>query len=126
VPVFAYGSATFPAFYLLDSGSTARSITTPLQAAQIAQMHWALGNGTGLVVGNPIPTDEAIPPAEWAGWLAEAASRAARDGISGQAVTPYLLAQVAEISGGRTVRANIALLVDNARLAAEVAVALHT
>jgi pseudouridine-5'-phosphate glycosidase len=77
-----------------------------------------------MVVGNPIPRKDAIPPEEWADWLRQARLAAEHDGIRGQAVTPYLLARVAEISRGRTVDANIALLVNNARVAAEIAVAL--
>jgi pseudouridine-5'-phosphate glycosidase len=83
-----------------------------------------LGSSAGIVLGNPIPAEDAIAPEEWTAWLRQARQAAERDGIRGQAVTPYLLARVAEISEGRTVDANVALLVNNARVAAEIALAL--
>lgn len=124
VPVFSYRQEAFPAFYLRDSGMTVPSIASTLDAARIAQVQWALGHETGILVGNPIPAEHAVSPQRWQGWLREAERNAARDGIRGKDVTPYLLAQVAAASNGETVLANIALLESNAGLAAQIAVAL--
>jgi pseudouridine-5'-phosphate glycosidase len=124
VSVYAYGTDRFPAFYLTDSGQHATRVRTPREIAAIAQAGWTVGHEAAVLVGNPIPSDAAIGPKEWTAWLHIATEAATRDGISGKAVTPYLLAAVAEASGGRTVDANIALLRSNARLAGEIAVAL--
>ena len=124
VPVVVYGADEFPAFYSRASGHRA-----PLRldrAADIAQMmraKWALGIGGGLCVANPIPAAAEIPAAEIAGAIDEALAEMAARGIGGKAATPFLLARVNEISGGRSLEANIALIENNAELGAEIAVA---
>jgi pseudouridine-5'-phosphate glycosidase len=124
VPVVGYRSERFPAFYVRDSGLPVPCLPDAATVARAATAQWALGSTAGMVVGNPIPASAAIDPEQWSGLLTQAMEAAERDGVRGQAVTPYLLAQVARISEGRTVRANVALLVNNARLAAEIALAL--
>jgi pseudouridine-5'-phosphate glycosidase len=124
VPVVGYGTDRFPAFYLRDSGLPVPCLPDARAVARAAQAQWELGSTAGMVVGNPIPRGHAIAPERWDAWLARARVSAEREDIRGQAVTPYLLAQVAEMSGGETVEANIALLVNNARVAAEIALAL--
>src|SRR5947209_663868 len=124
VPVVGYRTARFPGFYLLDSGLAVPCVPDATTVARSARAQWSVGITAGMVVGNPVPTESAIAPELWAAWLAEARAGAERDGVRGQAVTPSLLARVAEISAGRTVEANIALLINNARLAAEIARAL--
>lgn len=124
VPVFSYRTADFPGFYLRASGVCTPRLASADEVARTARMHWELGLSTGLVLGNPIPAHEQIPPDAWHEWLRVARGAAERDRIGGKAVTPYLLDRVAALSDGRTVRANIALLESNASLAAEIASAL--
>lgn len=126
VPVFAYRTRRFPAFYLASSGAEVPEVKTAAEIAETARLQWELGYPAGLVVGNPIPTEEAVAAEEWEEWLTAAEAEAARQRIRGKEVTPFLLGAVAEHSHGRTVRANIALLRHNARLAAEIAVHFYS
>ena len=125
VPVVGYQTDVFPAFTCRGSGLplTAR-VESPDEAAAVMRRHWELGGG-GLLFANPIPRRRRAAAGR-AGGLdrleAEARSLGAA-GIAGQAVTPFLLARLAEISGGRTLRANIALLKHNARVAGQIAAA---
>jgi pseudouridine-5'-phosphate glycosidase len=98
-------------------------VETPAEAAAVFGAHVRTGGG-GAVLGQPCPADVAVPPDEFDSWLAEAEREAAAAGVAGAKVTPFLLARLAELSGGRTLTANRALIVANARLAAEVAAAL--
>jgi pseudouridine-5'-phosphate glycosidase len=125
VPVVGYRTDRFPAFYLTDSGQQVPCLPSAVAVAVAASTAWSLGSEAGMVVGNPIPEKDAIEPALWNRWIEAARQRAERERVSGKSVTPYLLAHVAESSVGRTVRANIALLENNARVAAEIALALH-
>ncbi len=122
VPVLAYGTDDFPAFYSRTSGLKAdHRFDTPAEIAEVIHHHRALGAGTGLLIANPIPAEHAIElHAEIAVAVAEAAAR----GIGGKALTPFLLARLNEITAGRSLSANIALVRNNARLAAQIAVAL--
>jgi pseudouridine-5'-phosphate glycosidase len=127
VPVFSYRSDYFPAFYLSSSGIRVSRIESPRDIADTAHAQWDdLGYQAGLVVGNPLPSADAIPEPEWNLWMGRATESARQQGIYGSAVTPYLLARVAEYSGGQTVEANMALLRRNAALAAQIALALST
>ena len=121
VPTYAFGSDTFPAFYLRSNGMPVPCLDSPAEAADIARAHWALGLQSGLVLGNPLPVDEAIAPEDWGRWLERAREEGAATGVCGTDVTPFLLARVAEHSDGQTVRANMALLQRNARLAGLIA-----
>ncbi|WP_341861429.1 pseudouridine-5'-phosphate glycosidase [Gymnodinialimonas sp. 57CJ19] len=122
VPVFAYGQDAFPAFWSRDSG-----LTAPLRAdtaAQIAQSHLMrtrLGLPGGQLVTNPIPLADEIPAATLAPIIAQAQSEADAKGISGKQVTPFLLQRLFELTDGATLTSNIALVRNNARLAAAVA-----
>jgi pseudouridine-5'-phosphate glycosidase len=122
VPVLGYRTEGFPAFYVgASAGSVSARVETAGEAAAVFAAHVRMGGG-GAVLARPCPADVAIPPAEFDAWLAQAEQEAA--GVSGPRVTPHLLARLAELSGGRTLAANRALIAANARLAAEVAVAL--
>jgi pseudouridine-5'-phosphate glycosidase len=117
VPVLGYRVDTLPLFYAAAGGPPVSArIESPAEAAGAARAHWELGGG-GLLVGRPPdePLDDVEP-------LIEQALRAAHDdGISGQAVTPYVLSYLHRESGGRTQRANKALIAQNSRLAGEIA-----
>jgi pseudouridine-5'-phosphate glycosidase len=124
VPVVGYGTGHFPAFYSVSSSlPTSTRVDTPAQAAELARTHWELGGG-GVLLANPLPADAAIPNSEVEQWIEAAHKEAEQQGISGQAVSPYLLKRVSELSQGRSLQANLALLNNNARLAAEVATEL--
>jgi pseudouridine-5'-phosphate glycosidase len=124
VPVIGYGTSEFPAFHVRSSGEpvTAR-VETPEEAAALLATHWGLGLG-GVVLAQPVAGDLALAADELEAALAEAERQAAARGIRGPALTPYLLARLAEITGGKTLRANQELVVANARLAARVGRAL--
>ena len=124
VPVIGYGTDAFPAFHAVDSGlAVAQRADNPAAAAAIMRAHWAMGLAGGLVIANPCPADAAIPKAIIDGWVALALNAARDNGVVGHAVTPFLLADLAERSGGQTLTANVALLRANAAVAAAIAVA---
>ena len=124
VPVVGYGCDTLPAFYVRSSGlRLILRADTPNQVAQLCRAHWALGLG-GVLVTVPIPEDDALAPGEAEEATAQALAEAAAQGVTGSATTPFLLKRMVEISGGATLKANVALLRNNASVAARVAVAL--
>ncbi|HEY3549830.1 MAG TPA: pseudouridine-5'-phosphate glycosidase [Gaiellaceae bacterium] len=120
VPVLGFRTGTLPLFYAAAGGPPVSArVESAEEAARVAEAHWDLGGG-GLLLGRPPddPLDGVEPLVE------EALAAAAAAGVSGQAVTPYVLAHLHRESGGRTETANKALVGQNARLAGEVAVAL--
>lgn len=124
VPVIGYGVDQFPAFQVRGSGLPVdRQVDTPAAAAAIVQAQSRLALG-GMVIGVPVPDTEALEAEEVEAWVAEAMADAAQDGIRGKRITPYLLKRLAELSGGKTLSANIALLENNARVAGKIAAAL--
>jgi pseudouridine-5'-phosphate glycosidase len=123
VPVVGYGTDEFPAFYQRSSGRPVSArVDTPAQAAAFVSAHWDL-DGSGVVVAQPVAEGLALAREEMEQVAAEAEADAAARGIRGPALTPFLLANLAERTGGRTLKANQALVVANARLAARVALA---
>jgi pseudouridine-5'-phosphate glycosidase len=124
VPVLGYGCDEFPAFYLKTSDEpvTAR-VDSPAATAAVLKAHWELG-GRGVVVAQPLADDDGLDATEWQRALDEAQRQAGEQGVRGKALTPYLLARVAEITGGKTLRVNQRLIVANAKLGALVASAL--
>jgi pseudouridine-5'-phosphate glycosidase len=124
VPVAGYGTDEFPAFYLATSGRPVSArVDSPGEAAALLKAHWGL-NGAGVVLAQPLPEQAALDPKGFAHARDQAEELARRAGIRGPALTPFLLARLAEITGGKTLEANRALIVANARLAARVALAL--
>jgi pseudouridine-5'-phosphate glycosidase len=124
VPVVGYGTHEFPAFFLASSGLPApATVAEPAEAAALLQAHWSL-RGAGVVLAQPLPAEQVLDPHTFAAALARAEAEAERQRIEGPALTPFLLRRLAELSDGRTLRANQALIVANARLAARVAGAL--
>lgn len=121
VPVVGYGTDEFPAFYSIESGlRTSARVADAAGAAALARAHWALGGG-GILLAAPPPPENALPRREVEAWIAQALGEAEAQGIHGQAVSPFLLARVAELSGGRSLAANLALLKNNAAVAAAIA-----
>jgi len=124
VPVISVGSDDFPSFYSRTSG-----FRSPLRlddAATIAaamKAKWALGLAGGLVIANPIPEAEEIPADQIGALIEQAVAEADQRGITGAAITPFLLGRIVELSDGDSLRANIALVKNNAKLGAAVAVA---
>jgi pseudouridine-5'-phosphate glycosidase len=126
VTVVGYGADELPAFYSRSSGL--RVDVRCDGAAEVAAIWRAkqrLGLPGGLLVAVPIPAEAEIPAAEIAPAIEQAVAEAAARGLRSAAVTPFLLTRLAEITGERSLRANLALLKHNARVAAEIAVALH-
>ncbi len=126
VPVIGYGTDAFPAFYTPDSGlPVSARADSPAEVAALLRAQESLPElRGGMLVTVPVPAADALEPAEAEAAVAEAVRRAEAQGIAGSAVTPFLLAQIAEITAGRSVRANRALLLNNCRVAAQIAVAL--
>jgi pseudouridine-5'-phosphate glycosidase len=125
VPVVGYGTDFFPAFYARQSGERLEHrLDSPAELAALLAAHAALGLPGGILIGNPVPEADALPAAEIEAIIAQAVAEAAAKGIASKAVTPFLLARIVELTGGRSLAANIALIRDNVRLAARVAVEL--
>jgi len=125
VPVIGLGVDELPAFYSERSGLPLRHwVETPSEAATVIAMHFALPGSAGILIVQPPPPDLAIPRDVVAGWIDAALSAATEQGIRGGAITPFVLARVADLSGGRALQTNIGLIVNNARSAARIAVAL--
>lgn len=124
VPVVGYATDDFPAFYLRRSGQpVAARVDDPSNAAAMFALHWALG-GAGIVLAQPISEAAALEPQAWAQALEKAEAIAREQAIRGKDLTPFLLARLAALTDGRTLQANRALVVANARLAAKIALAL--
>lgn len=125
VPVLGLGTAEFPAFYRRASGLPVdRRFEDVGALAGAVRTHFELGAGSGVLVANPIPEDEQMPLGLYDRALGEALAAAAAEGVRGRAVTPFLLDRMRAITGGESVRANLALLRNNARVAARLAAAL--
>jgi pseudouridine-5'-phosphate glycosidase len=124
VPVVGFGTSELPAFYASESGvALEHRVEDAAGAAAVLRAHWdGLGRRGGVLLCVPPP--EALPRAELEAAIAAALAEARRRGVRGQGATPFLLAAVAEATAGRALAANLALLERNARVAAEVAVAL--
>jgi len=125
VPVLGYRTDEFPAFYSRTSGlPTSARADSPSSVIQYWMKHCALGLESAVIVANPIPESHAILSNELGYWMDTASAEARAQGIRGQALTPFLLRRIGELSGGRTIEANIGLLVNNARLAGQIAAEL--
>jgi pseudouridine-5'-phosphate glycosidase len=122
VPVLCYRSDAFPAFWMTDSGLPAPvRVETAAEIARAHAMRAALGLPGGQLVANPIPEGDALPAELILPVIDAALAEAAAQGIAAKAVTPFLLARIFEATGGRSLTANIALVLNNARLAAAIA-----
>jgi pseudouridine-5'-phosphate glycosidase len=122
VPVIGFGTDQLPAFFSRDSGfGVDCRLDTPAEIAAVMQAKWSMGLGGGLVIANPIPAEHALPRAAVDGAIAQALAEAGRQAIAGKAITPFLLDRVNLLTDGGSLAANIALVLNNARLASAVA-----
>lgn len=126
VPVFGFATDRFPAFYRRDSGLAADARFDRVEdLAGAVRAHFALGSGTGLVVANPVPAKHELAADVYEKGIEQAKADAEAAGIAGRDVTPFLLERLRELTAGRSVASNRALLLNNARLAARLALELN-
>ena len=124
VPVFGFGTDEFPAFYRRASGLPVdRRYDSITELASAVQLHLSLGLGTGVLIANPIPVADEMASALYDRALNTALTEADKQRIRGRSVTPFLLERMRAVTGGESVRANVALLRHNAQVAAALAVA---
>jgi len=126
VPVIGYGTDEFPAFYSRESGlDVSVRLDSPEEIVAFAKAHWEAGLQSAVLVANPAPETEAIPMSEMEPFIEQANREAHEQGIHGKEVTPFLLQRINELTSGKSMKANLALLLNNARLAAQIANSLH-
>lgn len=125
VPVVGYGVDEFPAFYTRTSGFRVEyRCNSPAEIARALRAKWDLGLHGGMVIGNPVPVEHSMDPRLISGIIERALEDADHQGISGKETTPFLLARIVELTGGRSLETNIELAANNAALSAQVAVEL--
>lgn len=125
VPVIGYRTNEFPAFYIPSSGLKLEArADSPAQAAAMIDAHWGFGLQSGVLVTVPVPTESAMDADKVQRDITQALHEADMQKISGKETTPFLLGRLVDISGGETLRANLALLEQNAVVAAQIAVEL--
>jgi pseudouridine-5'-phosphate glycosidase len=125
VPVIGFGTSEFPAFFSRESGCRAPlRVDSATDVARVLRTKWDLGLSGGVLVANPIPAESEIPASEIDPIIRTALADMASRGIGGKEATPFLLSRIVELTHGRSLVANIALVRNNARLAAQVAIAL--
>lgn len=125
VPVIGYQTSQLPAFFTRSSTVPVNyRLDTESEMARVLHAKWSMGLEGGVVIANPIPQAFAMPEAEIDAAIQEALEDARRQGIGGKETTPFLLSRVNALTGGNSLTANIALVLNNARLASEVAKAL--
>jgi pseudouridylate synthase len=126
VPVLAVGQPGFPAFFTRDSGFKADfQLDSPESQAAFIRTKWQLGLKGGVVVSNPVPAESAMAPDEIDAIIHQALQEAQQQAVTGKQVTPFLLARIKELTGGRSLATNIALVKHNALIGARLAVALN-
>jgi pseudouridine-5'-phosphate glycosidase len=125
VPVVGFETREFPAFWSRASGlKCPLRLDSPAGIASFWAARKALGMEGGMLVANPIPEANEIPMAEMRGYIEAALEQAENENIAGKAVTPFLLSRILDLTRGRSLAANIALVENNARVAARIAVAI--
>ncbi|RJG09564.1 pseudouridine-5'-phosphate glycosidase [Massilia cavernae] len=126
VPVISVGQPGFPAFFTRDSGFKADfQLDTALEQAAFIQTKWQLGLHGGVVVSNPVPEASAMPKDEIDRITLQALAEADAGGVTGKAVTPFLLDRIKQLTAGRSLATNIALVKHNALVGAQLAAAMH-
>lgn len=122
VPILGYQTTEFPAFFSRESGlKVDASVNTPAEVVEIAQAHWGIGLNSAILVVVPPPASTALPRDQIESTIEAALAEAQGLGISGSTVTPFLLEKVKELSKGASLQANLALLKNNAAIAAQIA-----
>ncbi|MCL4424377.1 MAG: pseudouridine-5'-phosphate glycosidase [Firmicutes bacterium] len=125
VPVWGYQTGVFPAFYTRDSGLPLDyRMEDELEIARAIQAKWDLGQEGGILIANPIPPQDELDQTMVQGVVSQALKEADQQGIRGKHLTPFLLDRLKDLTGGLTLQANLALVKNNARLAARIAVTL--
>ncbi len=126
VPVVSVGQKAFPAFFTRDSGFSADfQFDSAMEQAAFIQTKWQLGLKGAVVIANPVPESFAMPKEEIDRLTNQALSEAAQGGVSGKQVTPFLLSRIKELTEGRSLNTNIALVKHNAQIGAELAIAMR-
>ena len=126
VPVVGYGTNEFPAFYSRESGlDVSVRCDSPEEIIELTRAHWDAGLQSAVLVANPVPEAEAIPRSEMEPYIRQANQEAHEQGIHGKDLTPFLLQRITELTRGKSMQTNLALLLNNARLAARIANSLH-
>ncbi len=124
VPVIGYQTAEFPAFYMPSSGSLVQSrIDTPEEIARCMKIKWELGLAGGLVIGNPVHPEDAMDNFFIEEAISKSLEEATNKNIEGKEVTPFLLGYISQLTKGESLKSNIALVCNNARLGAKIALA---
>ncbi|MCJ7433270.1 MAG: pseudouridine-5'-phosphate glycosidase [Anaerolineales bacterium] len=127
VPVVGYQTDEFPAFYSRESGlDVSVRLNSPEEIAAFARAHWSAGARGAVLVTNPVPITDAIPRSEMEPIIVKASAESVAQNIYGQALTPFLLKRISELTHGKSLRTNLSLLLNNARLAAQIARAMAT
>lgn len=125
VPVLGYQTDEFPAFYTRSSGIPLHyRVESPEEIAEIVRTKWDLGLNGGVIIGNPIPEEYSMNASEMSTAIETALREADEREIKGKDVTPFLLDKIKELTGGESLKANIALIKNNALLGARITVAL--
>lgn len=122
VPVVGYGTDEFPAFYSRESGfDVSVRLDAPQEIVEFARAHWNAGLQSAVLVAIPVPEADAISRSDLEPFIEQATKEAHAQRIHGKNVTPFLLSRVNELTEGKSMQANLALLLNNARLAAQIA-----
>lgn len=122
VPIIGFGSEELPAFYCRESGlKVDYMVDDEMEAAKIIRAMQDLGLGVGMIIANPVPEKYALPMEYMNKMIEEAVRAVEKEGIKGKKLTPYLLNKIKELTGGKSLKANIELVKDNARVAAKIA-----
>ncbi len=126
VPVVTYDSEEFPAFWSRSSGlRSPLNLPSPAAIANFQRMREQLGIDGGMLIANPVPLEDEIAREEMEIYIGRALASAEREEVTGKEVTPFLLDTIFHMTSGRSLKTNIALVENNARLAAEIAVAMN-
>ena len=127
IPVVGYQTDEFPAFFAQQSGlPVSIRLETPQEVVEFARLHWGFGEAGAVLVTNPPPPASALDPLMLTRVIQQAQQEATSRGIRGQELTPFLLEQVLVLTGGASLRVNLDLLLNNARLAAQIACAFQS
>ena len=126
VPIIGYNTDDFPAFYSRKSGfDVTETLDNPQDIVDFAKTHWDAGLQSAVLVANPVPEQDAIPNKEMDPYIVQANQEAREQEIHGKELTPFLLKRITELTRRKSMRANLSLLLNNARLAAQVAKSLR-